>query len=129
MTMTLGDIRTMPVASGLTPGADADMRHALCETLKGRRVTVWLTHDAAASSRKPGVDYVSIPGMTGHMGEIVRVAKNKNGDIYIRVKDTMRSNGQKGWSWTAVRVNRISDFRVLAIQDNPNAWTGRRVRS
>lgn len=70
--------------------------------------------------RRPGVDFVSVPGVSpeAHLGPLTTATHNREGDFYIRLADRLRSTGLKT-GWTSMHASGLTSFEILTISPGP----------
>ena len=74
------------------------------------RVVLTYSKVTKAKSRLPGQDFAGVPGVASdtHMGQVVKVDRNKQGKVYFTVRDENRAGEKTGF--TAVRLEGIRTF-------------------
>ena len=74
------------------------------------RVVITYSKIGQTKARIDGQDYAGIPGVAfdTHMGQVVRVKRNKEGRLYFTVRDENRAG--EGIGWTAIRLEGIRTF-------------------
>ena len=92
--------------------------------------------ETKGEGRVANEDFICLPNAEDnfHMGQIVKVARSKRGNIYFKMKDLTRGDGIEPWSWTSVRPDRISFFQYRGsfpgteTKRRAGDWTGRRPK-
>ena len=73
--------------------------------------------------REPGVDFKADPALApdAHEGILYAAPTNKQGEVYLRLKDGARAPEDEDFGFTCVTLAQIRSFRVLAEFDGPAA--------
>jgi hypothetical protein len=74
------------------------------------RVVLTYSKVTKAKARVEGQDYAGVPGVAfdTHLGQVVKVARNKQGRLYFTVRDENRAGDKVGF--TAVRLEGVRTF-------------------
>ena len=74
------------------------------------RVVITYGKVTKAKPRIEGQDYAGVPGVAydTHMGQVVKVARNKQGRLYFTVRDENRAG--EGTGFTAIRLEGVRTF-------------------
>lgn len=73
--------------------------------------------------RTPPTDFVEVTGVSPklHIGAMTTATFNKDKQFYIRLADTLRSNGLDT-GYTSMRVSGITSFKILQMFAGPVFW-------
>jgi hypothetical protein len=137
-TQTPVDFTPLPsVADISTPHLTSKESSKLLECINGLRsgekqYLVRLTNRKArkpdgsykhGKKREAGVDFKADPALApdAHEGIFYAAPTNKQGEVYLRLKDGARAPEDEDHGWTCVSLSQIRSFRVLGEFDGPLA--------
>jgi hypothetical protein len=117
-----------PVASIEAPLLTNEARQVLLDAINGTRMgfftfSVALEYDkqTKAKPRVEGEHYMGLPGVSCklHVGTLVAAPTNKEGQVYLRVLDMARADGENAANWTAFKLSGIKSFQVRGAIPGP----------
>jgi hypothetical protein len=96
----------------LAPLQRTALKNAIEQLKHGRQPVIGLRYEGG-SKRKPGVDYVGIPGLAedAHLGPLSRATEDK-----LFLQDIARSDGEKP-GISSIRIEAILEFAVAYWRD------------
>jgi len=107
---------------------DASARQMLLDAINGTRmgfftfsVAVEYDKQTKAKPRLEGTHYLGLPGTTSklHVGTLVAAPTNKEGEVYLRVLDMARADGESAANWTALKLSGLKSFQVRGAVPGP----------
>jgi hypothetical protein len=126
--VALPPVEACAVASATMLSQEA--RDVLLAAINGTRMGVFLFSVACeydkqtkAKPRIEGETYVGLPGTTSklHLGTLVAAPTNKEGEVYLRVFDMARADGESAANWTALKLSGLKSFQVRGASPGPLA--------
>jgi hypothetical protein len=122
-----------PVEACAVAGAtmlSQDARDALLAAINGTRlglftfsIAVEYAKQTKAKPRIEGEHYMGLPGTSTqlHVGTLVAAPTNKEGEVYLRVFDMARADGENAAAWTALKLCGLKAFQVRGAVAGPLA--------
>ena len=128
MTTTFTPMTPVTLDAIDAPMLDATTRQVLLDAINGTRlgfftfsVAVEYDKQTKAKPRVEGTHYMGLPGATSklHVGTLVAAPTNKEGEVYLRVLDMARADGERAANWTALKLKGIKKFQVRGAVPGP----------